>query len=143
MKKDFIVRKDEFPEQKDIDGMSAGEIVSELFRRFFMSFSKSINIQQGRTGSLFQKNFRRKLVNNGSYFLVLIYYIHHQLQHHGFDHVDDKDYPWSSFQRFLLDKESKLKKKEVFDWFGGKADFITFHSEKQDLKLISNLVIEE
>jgi REP element-mobilizing transposase RayT len=34
-------------------------IVSELFRRFLMSYSKSINTQQNRKGSLFQKNFRR------------------------------------------------------------------------------------
>ena len=142
-KSDFVVRKSEFPKQEDICLMTAGEIVSELFRRFFMSFSKSINIQQNRTGSLFQKNFRRKLVNNQPYFLALIYYIHHQLKHHGFDHLDDKDYPWSSYQKFLIDRESKLKKMEVFSWFGSKAEFVSFHSERQDLKMITNLIIEE
>jgi len=142
-KADFVIRKDEFPRQDDIENMSVGEIVSELFRRFFMSFSKSINIQESRTGSLFQKNFRRKLVNNESYFSVLIYYIHNQLKHHGFDHMDDRDYLWSSYSRFLIDKETKLRKKEVLNWFGGKEGFVKFHSVKQDLREINDLVIEQ
>lgn len=35
-------------------------IISEQFRRFFLSYSKSIKIQEGRTGSLFEKKFKRK-----------------------------------------------------------------------------------
>ena len=142
-KAEFLVRKDEFPQQDDMERMSAGEIVSELFRRFFMSFSKSINIQENRTGSLFQKNFRRKLVSNESYFSSLIYYIHNQLKHHGFDHMDDRDYLWSSYSRFLIEKETKLRKKEVLNWFGGKSEFVKFHSVKQDLREINDLVIEQ
>ena len=142
-KSNFVVCKDRFPRPEDLQCMNEGEIVSELFRRFFMSYSKSINAQQSRTGSLFQKNFRRKLVNNELYFTSLVYYIHNQLKHHGFEHMDDKDYPWSSYSRFLIDKETKLKKSEVLGWFGGKEDFIKFHSVKRDMKEVKGLFIEE
>ncbi|TDE17640.1 hypothetical protein [Dyadobacter psychrotolerans] len=70
-KKEFVARKIEFPTEDDIDGLSAGEIVSELFRRFFMSYSKSINIQQNRTGSLFQKNSEENLLTTSRISLLL------------------------------------------------------------------------
>ena len=142
-KSDFLIKHSEFPSVKDLEKMTAGEIVSELFRRFFMSYSKSINIQQSRTGSLFQKNFRRKLIGNESYFTSMVYYIHNQLRHHGFINMDDKDYQWSSYSRFLLDKESKLRKFEVLSWFGGKQEFIQFHVVQRNTKDISELIIEE
>lgn len=142
-KEDFLARINEFPQQKDIENMTCGEIISELFRRFFMSCSKSINIQEKRSGSLLQKNFRRKLVDNESYYTAIIYYIHTQLRHHGFDHMDDKDYPWSSYSRFLSDKGTKLRKREVLNWFGSTEEFIKFHSVQRDLKEVDNLIIEE
>ena len=40
------------------------KIVSNQFRLFFMSYSKSINKQLGRTGSLFRKNFKRKEITD-------------------------------------------------------------------------------
>jgi len=139
---EFVERKEEFPTRLDLERLSAGEIVSELFRRFFMSYSKSINIQQNRTGRLFQKNFRRKLVGNMSYFTSLVYYIHNQLKHHGFSNLDDTDYPWSSYQKFLLQRDSKLRKKEVLEWFGGVEEFIKFHSLNHNTQHIENLMIE-
>ena len=36
------------------------QIASEIFRRFFLSYAKSIKLQEGRTGSLFEKNFNSK-----------------------------------------------------------------------------------
>lgn len=38
-------------------------ILKERFRRFFMSYSKAINKQEGTTGSLFQKGFKKKELN--------------------------------------------------------------------------------
>jgi len=140
-KKDFIAR--DFPNLEDLESLTAGKIISELFRRFFLSYSKSINKQQNRTGSLFQKNFKRKQVNSEVYFTTLIYYIHHQLAHHGFKGVDDKNYQWNSYGRFLMDRPSKLPKEEVLEWFGGKKEFVKFHQNNQDLSVIKDLIIED
>ena len=54
------------------------EILIEQFRKLFISYSKAINVQETRTGSLFQKKFKRKLIDNPNYFKHVIYYIHHQ-----------------------------------------------------------------
>ena len=35
-----------------------GNLVSDQFRLLFMSYAKAINKQEGRVGSLFQKNFK-------------------------------------------------------------------------------------
>jgi len=101
------------------------KILSEVFRRFFTSYAKSINIQEGRTGSLFQKNFKRKLIDSEAYFTRLIYYIHANAQNHKI--IEDfRDYPYSSYGRILIDNPSKLFKKEVLEWFGSKEAYIDF-----------------
>ncbi|NIJ54073.1 hypothetical protein [Dyadobacter arcticus] len=142
-KKDFVARESSFPNAEDIAKYTAEEIVSELFRRFFMSYSKSINVQQGRNGSLFQKTFRRKLIDSDGYFTRMVYYVHHQLDHHGFIGKCYKTYPWSSYRSFLWEKETNLKRKELLDWFGGKEGFIQFHDQTQYKKAIDHLIIED
>lgn len=142
-KSDFPVRAISFPKAEDLETLSAGTIVSELFKRFFLSYSKSINVQQGRKGSLFLKNFRRKLADNDRYFTTLVYYIHHQLKHHGFTGLDDKNYPWNSYGRLLMPKSSKLVKQQRLEWFGGKDHFVRFHEQSQDLSIIKDLTIED
>lgn len=120
----------------------ATQIVSEAFRRFFTSYSKSINKQEDRNGSLFQKNFRRREVDNEAYFSYLIYYIHtNPLRHKIFNNFEE--YPYSSYSRMLIDKPSKLQKQEVMNWFGSKDAFIKFHKSQQDCKSIKHLMIED
>ncbi len=104
-------------------------IISEAFRRFFMAYAKAINKQSGRTGSLFQKNFKRKLVDNEAYFTTLVRYIHINPPLHGI--CDDYGtYLYSSYHRILIDNPSKLYKKEVLAWFNGKNGYVQFHNTK-------------
>ncbi len=117
-------------------------IVSELFRRFLMSYSKSINTQENRKGSLFQKNFRRVHIDNESYFTTVISYIHSQMRHHGFK-TKDEDYPWSSYRRMLLERPTKLQKEYVLEWFGGKEEYIKFHRTNNSFHEIKKYIIEE
>jgi len=102
------------------------EVISEAFRRFFTSYSKSINVQESRTGSLFQKNFKRKLIHDESYFTTCIAYIHQNPEKHGLC-KDFRLYEFSSYRRILNEKPSKLKKKEVLEWFYGAEAYIKFH----------------
>lgn len=104
----------------------AGMIVSESFRRLFLSYSKSINKQQNRTGSLFRKNFRRLKIENDLYLKQVVLYIHRNPSHHGYK-VDYHDYPWSSYSRLLEEKISKLRKSEVMGWFEDRKGFIEMH----------------
>jgi len=71
--KDSIFLKDRILNNSE----EIGKAVSEQFRYFFISYAMSINIQEGRNGSLFLKNFKRILVDNEQYLKQMIYYIHY------------------------------------------------------------------
>ena len=103
--------------------------INNQFRLFFMSYSKSINKQLGRSGSLFRKNFKRKEISNLSYLQQTVIYIHRNPVHHGFD-TDYTTYRWSSYDRIMEEKITKLKKKEVLEWFGNKENYCYIHNQK-------------
>ena len=117
-------------------------LISLQFRKFFTSYSMSINKQEGRVGSLFQKNFKRIEINNINYLTNLVFYIHANPQLHGL--IEDfKSYPWSSYNRILIGKPSKLKRENVLDWFNDKDNFTTYHAQKSNINLIKHLILEE
>lgn len=139
---EFNMRKD-FPSFQDLESLTASEIVTELFRRFFMTYSKSINMQLRRKGSLFPKNFKKKLIDPSHNLTDVITYIHKQVEHHGYGTYKDLEYPWSSYNMMLLDKTSKIKKQDVIDLFGSREAYLALHEKELDIKPIMDLVIEE
>ena len=116
-------------------------IVSKQFAKLFSSYTQSVNIATNRTGSLFETPFKRIEVKSESYLTHLIWYIHNNPQKHGFVN-DFRDYPHSSYQAHLCSGITKLKRKEVIEWFGNSANFKSFHNEIQNEKNINNLIIE-
>ena len=67
---------------------------SKQFSNLFNAYSLAINKRYNRTGSLFEKNFRRKVVTSENYFQKLIFYIHNNPVHHKFvQHI--VEYPWT------------------------------------------------
>lgn len=105
--------------------------VTQAFSNFFNSYVKAFNKQNDRTGSLFEKHFKRILLENEEYLRNLILYVHLNPKHH----LDLKfeDYKFSSYQSFLSQKETKLKREEVLNMFGGIENFIFCHNQKNDL----------
>ncbi len=108
--------------------------ISERMRRFMMSYSKAINKQEGRSGSLFQRNFRRKKVEDDLYLRRLIWYIHNNPKHHGFS-ISYNEYKWSSYQTLITNQTTKLKRKEVITLFGSRTAFLHFHQENHQFFL--------
>lgn len=103
-------------------------IISDKFRLLFMSYAKAINKQENRVGSLFQKNFKIKEINNDIYFSSLVFYIHSNPQRHGL--IDNyKSWNFSSYHSIISEKKSKLKKEHVIDWFGNIAAYKKFHNQ--------------
>lgn len=100
--------------------------VSHQFQKFFQSYAISINIQENRTGSLFQKTFRRILIQDNVYLKWLVFYIHHNPEKHSVS-KDYKHYKYSSYACFLSGLDNVIKYDEVCDWFGGRKAFIEFH----------------
>ncbi len=115
--------------------------VSLAFQRFFTAYSQAINIQERRTGSLFEKPFKRLEINTTRQLANLVHYIHTNPQKHGI--IDDfRQYPWSSYTRIIRDRPSKLKKEEVLNWFSTKENYVNYHSRTIDLDELKDMIIE-
>jgi REP element-mobilizing transposase RayT len=116
--------------------------ISEAFRRFFICYSQAINKQQNRTGSLFQKNFKRKLIDKETYLTRIIYYIHLNPELHKITESFE-NYPYSSYQSIININNTNLKSREVLNWFAGKRNYIEFHRIRlEDIKEIKKYLIE-
>lgn len=125
----FLIR---IPE-KENDAIALSDVidnlphtVTEKFRRFFLGYSQTINKQQHRVGSLFQKNFKRKLINKEEYLTRIIYYIYLNPIHHKRNYSFES-YPYSSYRIIVSNKQTKLLRKEVINIFGSKRNFIDCH----------------
>jgi len=114
---------------------------SRQFSHLFNAYTQAINKRHKRTGSLFEKNFERKLVTTENYFQKLIFYIHNNPVHHGF--VKQMSlYPWSSYESVVSEKPTMLKRNEVLDLYGTKEDFIYYHGQQQNTNEILDVLIE-
>lgn len=112
---------------------------SRAFSNLFNAYTKSINKMYGRTGSLFEKNFRRIEVDSEQYFARLIHYIHFNPQQHHF--MDDyRGYPHSSYQLVLSEEETIVQRRKVIEWFGGRKELLEFHANASFEKEIIHYV---
>jgi REP element-mobilizing transposase RayT len=111
------------------------------FSDLFNAYSQAINKQENRTGSLFQRPFRRIPVDNQEYFRRLIVYIHTNPVNHGF--TDDyRSYPWSSYGSILSIKPTRLQREKVIGWFSGEGEFILKHTQELNMDIFERYIIE-
>ena len=104
---------------------------SQSFSNLFNAYTKAFNKSYTRHGALFERPFRRKLINNESYFQNLIAYIHNNPVHHKIcDHPIE--YPWTSYLACLSDKPTKLKRNEVIEMFNDVYNFKYVHQLKSN-----------
>ena len=101
----------------------------QYFSNLFNAYTKAFNKKYNRTGSLFEKNFHRKLIYNNEYLKKVIVYIHQNPVHHRFC-TRASDYPWSSYQTCISLKNTHLKRDAVIGWFDNLGNFEYYH-EKQ------------
>jgi len=117
------------------------DLVSNQLRKLFISYTKSFNKTYDRTGSLFQKPFKRVKVNTRNYLKHLIHYIHHNPIHHGF--VENyRDWPYSSYHAIISQQPSKIKRQRVLNLFGGQKSFFSYHQEMKNYNVIDHLIFE-
>jgi REP element-mobilizing transposase RayT len=113
---------------------------SRAFANLFSTYTKAFNKSYQRTGSLFEKPFRRKLVDSDRYFAALVAYIHRNPQKHGFV-ADFRAWPHTSYRAILSDKPTRLQRDAVLGWFSGKHGFEEFHLVEVDESAIGPLII--
>lgn len=104
--------------------------ISQQFGNLFNAYTKAYNKMYDRKGSLFIPKFRRKSIDNDSYFTRLITYIHNNPIHHQFV-KDLNDWTHSSYHSYLMSKPTKIERTAGMVWFGGRDEFIRMHKELQ------------
>lgn len=114
---------------------------SKQFSNLFNAYTLAMNKRYNRTGSLFEKNFKRKVVASENYFQKLIFYIHNNPVHHKFTE-NILEYPWTSYGTIISTKKTKLQRNRVIKSFNDLENFKYYHSINQDLDEIENLIIE-
>jgi adenine-specific DNA methylase len=97
----------------------------------------AIHKQEHRTGSLFERPFKRLPVTQQSHFNAVLSYIHINPEKHGVV-PNFTSYPYSSYQSILSDKPTHLCRNEVVSWFASKMDFIKFHENMKGVHLKDN-----
>ena len=110
--------------------------ITQQFSNLFNSYAQAFNKRNNRHGSLFEKPFKRKLIDSEEYFRRLVIYIHNNPVHHGF--CDSPlEYGWSSYLTCLSDKPTKLKRNTVVGWFNNEENFKAVHDNKVDVVKIN------
>lgn len=101
------------------------------FSHLFNAYAKYINERYNRHGSLFQRPFRRKQVEDEDYLRQVVIYIHNNPVHHGFVN-HPLEYPWSSYHAYQSTNSTNIQREAVLDWFGGIQNFREVHRESLD-----------
>ncbi|GAA3760991.1 transposase [Flavobacterium ginsengiterrae] len=105
--------------------------VTQAFSNLFNSYAKAFNKQINRTGSLFEKHFKRIKLKDENYLKQLIVYIHLNPKHHF--NLDFRNFKFSSFQAYLSDKQTKIERNEGLNLFDDLENFIFCHNQKDNL----------
>ena len=103
------------------------------FRRFFIRYSKAINNQEDRMGSLFMKPYKRKEIDSNSYLAQIVTYIHLN----PWLHVKSRnyeEYKWSSYQVYLLLNDNRIETNTLLTWFGNQEAFEKFHQQSIEME---------
>ena len=105
--------------------------VTQALSNLFNAYAKAFNKQNNRTGSLFEKHFKRIQIENEEYLKNLIQYIHLNPKHH-LD-IDYKIYTYSSYLTILSEKPTNLLRNEVVRLFNGFDNFVYCHEFKSEI----------
>ncbi len=116
-------------------------LASRQLSHFFNSYAQTFNHDYDRDGGLFDRPFKRKLVELNQYLRTVVMYIHTNPCHHGFL-KDFHHWPHSSYHALIGDEPTFLKKDIVMSWFGDKENFIKSHLEYPYKEVEEKWVIE-
>ena len=133
-----IKANDSLNSGSSVNEREIGKNISRQFRKIFISFSQAINKQEKRTGSLFEKNFKRIEINEHEYLQYLIFYVHYNPEKHGIT-ANFRNYKYNSFQTYLSTSETKLSRQLGLEIFNDLHYFINYHNvihaEKKEWEL--------
>ena len=103
----------------------------QSFGNLFNAYTKAINKGYNRHGALFERPFKRKLIDNEAYLRSFIKYIHYNPVNHGFCE-NPIEYPWSSYLTCVSEKPTKLKREKVISLFDNRASLEASHNQREN-----------
>ena len=126
----LLVRIKDLPNPAGLENLSGLDVKPphQYFSNLFNAYTKAVNKRFKRHGALFERPFRRKIVDTESYLKQLVLYIHNNPVHHGFcSHT--VEYPWSSYLTSISIKPTQLQREAVLGWFDDVANFKHRHND--------------
>jgi len=115
------------------------KIVSQQLSNFFNAYSKAFNKENNRTGSLFEKPFKRIKLQSEPYLKNLIIYIHTNPVKHRML-VNFENYPFSSYSEIVKKSSKFIDSNEIVDIFSDLENFIFVHKYKKMLLSIKYML---
>ena len=115
---------------KTLEGLAKQNSISKLltqqFSHLFNTYTQAFNKQNGRKGSLFMHPYKRKKINDTSYLLQLVKYIHYNPVE---AKLANELYEWkfSSYSSLISKTPTLLKRDNVLDWYHDLANFEFVH----------------
>lgn len=117
------------------------KITSQAFSNLFNAYSKAFNKQNNRTGSLFERPFKSKIIKDEAYLKNSVLYIHKNPETHNI--VENfETYAFSSFNEYLNEGRIVSEKKAyILGLFNDISNFKIAHKtiENADLSGFQNL----
>ncbi|MDP4685567.1 MAG: hypothetical protein NWS53_01665 [Salibacteraceae bacterium] len=120
--------KSTFPKFGTLEKYEQANLLSKRFSNLFSSYTQAFNKQQGRKGSLFIKNFKKKHIDDSSYFTRLIQYIHLNPVDAGIVSLAE-NWKYSSYAAIIGSKKTQVERTQVLEWFDGLDNFKDIHRQ--------------
>ncbi|WP_425636281.1 transposase [Algoriphagus yeomjeoni] len=115
--------------------------IVKAFSNFLNGYAKAFNKSIDRNGGLFQRKFKRKVIDNENYLSRIILYIHLNPIKHGLVKKVN-EWKYSSFESYCTNKTSKVSKELGLVWFGGIHEFLKIHDSLMDEYLLDEYSLE-
>ena len=102
--------------------------ITKQFSHLFNAYAQYFNYKYNRHGALFERPFKRKLIDNRPYFKNCLIYVHQNpLKHKFVERLSD--YRYTSYNTVLSEKATLLKREKVLTYFDNRSDFELSHVE--------------
>ena len=108
------------------------KIVTQKLSNFFNAYAKAFNKQQSRTGSLFEKHFKRIKIQSDNYLLNLILYVHSNPVKHNF--IDNfENYRYSSYNEIVNNTSKIINSEDIIGLFHDIDNFKYVHKYRNEV----------
>ena len=111
------------------------ELIKQSYSNMLNGYVRYFNLQQSRSGPLFDSRIKKVPVITQEQFEYLIIYIHNNPVHHGYTNSPG-EYRWSSYNYYINYWKSRPFHKEVVSNFGGIDAFIDAHKRNIKKRII-------